>query len=312
MSEEFNDDSSNEVEESVESEGAEYESDDSVSDETEVLEAQVEQAIENGASKKEVQNMIKKFNLKVNGKDVVKEIDLSDEQAVIRELQKAHAFQQTASESAELKKLMNDYISKLKNDPYAALEELGLDPDEIAEKRLEQRIQELKKSPEQIAKENADKELNRLRAELKKRDEEVESQQMQKLQAEIEQTLNQDIVKALDAHRDLPATDYTIKKIADTLLWAMDQEGYENVTVDDIMPIVKREVKKDIQKFIQSVPEEFLDEYVSSQITDKQRKRKMAQIKQVNNISNLKKNTIEAVKKEEPKKKMSIDDWMRR
>src|SRR5690554_5823586 len=66
------------------------------------LEAQVQEAVENGASKEEIKNMIKEFELKVNGKTVKTKIDLADEEAIKRELQKAYAFNDVSQKYSQL------------------------------------------------------------------------------------------------------------------------------------------------------------------------------------------------------------------
>jgi 23S rRNA-/tRNA-specific pseudouridylate synthase len=70
------------------------------SDAGEQLQDQIAEAKASGASKKEIQKMIEKFELKVNGKNVVKEIDLSDKEAIKRELQLALAGRQNMQEMA--------------------------------------------------------------------------------------------------------------------------------------------------------------------------------------------------------------------
>jgi len=76
----------------------------------------VETAIANGASEKEVKNLIKEFQLKVNGKVINKKIDLSDENALKNELQLSAAARQAMQEAANLKKLYESEVSRLKQD----------------------------------------------------------------------------------------------------------------------------------------------------------------------------------------------------
>jgi hypothetical protein len=120
---------------------------------TQDLQDAVEGAIANGASDKEVKNLIKEFQLKVNGKTVNKTIDLSDENALRNELQLSAAARQAMQEASNLKKLYEQEVSRLRKNPWQVLEELGLNPDEMAELRIQQRIEEMKKSPEQLERE---------------------------------------------------------------------------------------------------------------------------------------------------------------
>ena len=168
------------------------------------LQEVVEDAIASGASKQEVQNLIKEFQLKVNGKVINKTIDLSDEQNLKNELQLAAAARQSMQESANLKKLYEKEISRLKQDPFSVLQELGLNPDELAEMRIQQRIEEMKKSPEQVEKERIQAELQAAREEAKKLKEERESEQFEKLKEQAAVQIETEIEQALDSHKTLP------------------------------------------------------------------------------------------------------------
>jgi 23S rRNA-/tRNA-specific pseudouridylate synthase len=109
------------------------------------LEEVVQDALEQGASKKEVQSLIREFQLKVNGKTINRRIDLSDEAGLKNELQLAAAARSSMQDSANLKKLYEKEVGRLKSDPWAVLKELGMDPDELAELRIQSRIEEMKK-----------------------------------------------------------------------------------------------------------------------------------------------------------------------
>lgn len=124
-------------------------------------EVAIQDAIENGASKKEIQNMIKKFDLKVNGKTVSREVDLSDDNFLKNQFQLAEAARQSMQQSSELKKLYEKEVGRLRSNPWEVLKELGMDPDELAELRIQSRIEEMKKSPEQLERESIQKELQR-------------------------------------------------------------------------------------------------------------------------------------------------------
>ena len=110
-----------------------------------------------------------------------KTIDLSDENAVRNELQLSAAARQAMQESANLKKMYESEVNRLKNDPFSVLAELGLDPDQLAEMRIQQRIEEMKKSPEQLEREKIQIELQAAREESRKLKEERESEQFEKL-----------------------------------------------------------------------------------------------------------------------------------
>lgn len=302
--------------EEVESEELESEEAIEASDESpetvEELEEAVEQAQEDGASAEEIASMIKEFELKVNGKTINKKIDLSDEEAVKRELQKAYAGQQAMQKSAELEKIYAQEIERLKADPFSVLEELGLNPDELAELRIQQRIEEMKKSPEELAREQMQKELEEARQKLREQEDRAKEAEFAKMQEEAARALDEEISTALDAHTTLAASPYIVKKVADTMMWAMDN-GFDDVTANDVLDTVEAEVKKEISSMMSQLPEEVMEAYLGQKNLDRLRQKRIKSAQQTKNVSNLKKEVAKEVPKEEPKReKQNIDAWLRR
>lgn len=273
------------------------------------LQEAVEEAIDKGATEQEVKDMIRAFDLKVNGKTVTKKIDLSDEEAIKKELQLAAAGRQSMQEAAELKKLYAQEIERLKSDPFSVLEELGLNPDELAELRIQKRIEELQKSPEQQAREQMERELAEARKKLAEEQERAQIAEMQRLQEQAQIQLDDEISEALDAHNSIPHTPYTVKKIADMMLWAMDN-GWDDVSVKDVLPSVERELQRDINTLMDQLPDKVLQSYLGKKNIDRLRQQRLADAKKVDNLSNVKK-TATKQKTEPARKKIKLDDWMR-
>ena len=279
------------------------------------LKEEIADAIEDGATEEEVKSMIKKFQLKVNGRTVEREIDLSDDETLKRELQKAAAFQQTAQEAAELKKMYESEIRRLQSNPWEVLQELGLNPEELNERFLEERINELKKSPEQIEREKMERELSEARERLKRIEQEEESRREQELIAQAEAELEEEIIAALDAHKTLPPTQKTMSRIADALMYAMDyaeENGYDAsaITVADVIPHVEEEYRQEMRALLDNAPEQMLEEYVGKQNLERLRKNRVAAVK--NNPKQVVRPTSNSVKKEEkPKQKMKSSDFFR-
>lgn len=299
-------------EESLEEQAEEsYSASEESPDTVEELEDAIEEAQEEGASAEEIASMIREFELKVNGKTINKKIDLSDEEAVKRELQKAYAGQQAMQKSAELEKIYAQEIERLKSDPFSVLEELGLDADELAELRIQQRIEEMKKSPEELAREQMQRELEEARQKLREQEEKAKEAEFAKLQEEAARALDDEISTALDAHTTLAASPYIVKKVADTMMWAMDN-GFEDVTASDVLDTVEAEVKKEISSMMSQLPEEVMEAYLGQKNIDRLRQKRIKAVKETKNVSNLKKESAKPVeKKNEPAKKVNIDHWLR-
>lgn len=75
--------------------------------------------------------------IKIDGKE-----EFVDEDSVWRDYQKYRAGEKRLSEAAKLRQETEEKLSKLKDDPYSVLSELGLDPSELSEKWLRQKLEE--------------------------------------------------------------------------------------------------------------------------------------------------------------------------
>lgn len=279
---------------------------------TQDLQDVVEDAIANGASEKEVKNLIRDFQLKVNGKIVNKRIDLSDENALRNELQLSAAARQAMQEAASLKKLYESEVSRLKQDPFSVLAELGLDPDQLAEMRIQQRIEEMKKSPEQIEREKIQIELQAAREEARKLKEERDSDQFEKLKEQAAAQIETEIEQALDAHKTLPKSRHIVKRIADSMLWAMNN-GYD-VSAEDVMPLVEKEWREEMSRLMDDSPEDILEQLIGQRNIERLRAKRLNAM----NTSNAKtaasiKSTAASVQKQDntPKQKMKQRDFFR-
>lgn len=308
-------DTSTETTEQVEVSGDEISSD-------EIAEAKeaINAAAKSGASDQQIKDMIKQFELKVNGKTITKKINLSDEKELIRELQLAAAGREAMTEAAELKRLFAQEIGRMKENPWEVLAELGLDPDQLAEMRIQQKIEELSKTPEQKEAERKEnerlalqKELEEARQKLKQKEEQEEQLKREKFESEVAQDLENSIIKALDAHKDISASPKIIARIADTMLWSMEN-GFDDVTPEDVIPQVRKELRQEINDLLSNLPEDFLEEFIGQKNIDRLRKKRLdaaKKAKSVNTVSNVAPKVNEVKTEETPKEKRKLEDFMR-
>jgi hypothetical protein len=275
------------------------------------LEDQIAEAQANGASKKEIQKMIEKFELKVNGKNVVREIDLNDKEAIKRELQLALAGRQTMQEMAELKKLYNQEIDRLRQDPFAVLRELGIDPDELSYSHLEKKVQEAQKSPEEQERDRLQKELEELRGKARQEEERRIQSEQSRLQEQASKQLDDEIDDALDQYKHLPRSPRVVKHIASVMMWALDN-GMEDITVKDVLPTVEKELKKEISDIIDNLPEEFIEEFIGQRGMEKMRKKRVAQAaQQPKSVANIKPAAKAKSAESKPSVRKSLEDFLR-
>ena len=272
----------------------------------------VETALANGASEKEVKSLIREYQLKVNGKTINKKIDLSDENGLRNELQLAAAARQSMQEASNLKKLYEKEVGRLKSNPWEVLQELGMDPDELAELRIQARIEEMKKSPDQIERERIQKELTAAREEARQLKEERETENFEKMKQQAAVQIESEIESALDAYKSLPKSRHIVKRIADSLLWAMDQ-GFENVTAEDVMPMVEKEWKEEMNRLMDDSSEDILEQMIGQRNLERMRAKRLAGMNQAPKSANSIKSTSASIQKqpEKPAEKMKQRDFFK-
>lgn len=277
----------------------------------EELESEIEQAIEDGASEEEVKNMIRQFTLKVNGKEYIKKIDLSNEEEVQKELQLALAGRHAMQRSAELEKAYKNDIGRLKSDTASVLRELGIDPLQFSSSFIERYLEESQKDPAELEREQKIKEYEMLKAEnerlKKEREEEIRRSQM----AEVEKEIETDIISALENDSELPVNPEVIAMVADGMLWALSN-GFDDVTAKDILPTVKAELQRKFRTVASSLKSPAaLKAMLGDDILNNLREERVQQAKkQIKSVNNLKETSSPSKTEEKPRQKMSLKDFM--
>jgi hypothetical protein len=275
------------------------------------LEQEIEQAIEDGATEEEVKNMLRTFTLKVNGKEYRKQIDLSNEEEIQKELQLALAGRQAMQRSAELERAYKNDLGRLKSDTASVLAELGIDPLQFSSSFIEKYLEDSQKDPAELEREKKLKEYEELKAEnerlRKEREEEARKSQMSQIEKEIET----DIISALDSDPELPANPEVIAMVADNMLWAM-ANGYEDITAKDVLPTVKAELQRKFRTVASSLKSPAaLKALLGDDILNNLREERVQQAKQqVKSVNALKESTAPAKKDEVPSKKLKLSDFM--
>lgn len=230
--EDFSDDSIEAGSEDLEEGGEFDESDEDTievqAESEEEFQEEVEEAIENGASEEEVKSMIRKFNLKVDGKEIEKEIDLNDEEALKREFQLAAKGQKTMQEKAEQEKAFAQFLQAARKDPFKAMKQLdpSFDEMEYVAKIVDEMVKEQEMTPEQKEQARIRKEYEETQAELARMKKEAQERQMQEQTQKIMNQLKQEIESALNEDEDLVADKSTIALVAQEMDKA-DRQGVE-------------------------------------------------------------------------------------
>jgi hypothetical protein len=228
-------------------------------------------------TKQEAKELKKILKLKVDGQEFEEEVDFNDEEGLKKHLQKSKAFDKRLKEFSQYKSQVDSIIEQLKQDPESILEKLGLDVDQLAEKRLSRKVEEMKKSPEQIEREKMQKELEDLRKEKKSAEESREKSELERMRNEQAQKIEVDITDALDSAKSiLPKKNpLVMQRVAQTMLMAM-QNGYENVTAKDVIPLVEKQWRSELNEFFNVLPEETIEMLVGKENLSRYRKKQVS------------------------------------
>jgi len=267
----------------------------------------------------ELKEQVKKIQkkLKVYGKEVEKELDLSDDEAITRELQKSAAFDHMSQEFSGFKKQVNAFMEQLQSNPIGVLQKMGYDVDSIAEEHLSKQLEEMNLDP-------VEKEKREMQRQLEEYKQQLEEQENARREAEIEQMRNQyaaeietDIGNALEGGKTtLPRSPLVVKRVAETMMLAM-QNGYPEVKAADVLPVVEKQFRKELKDMFGVLPEDALEELVGKDNFERLRKRRLksrkAQTKTARQVSKETGRVAPKVEEDDssgtPKKFSDVFDW---
>lgn len=250
--------------------------------------AAIDAAVKAGdISKSEAKELKKTLKLKVDGKEYDEVVDFNDEESLKKHLQKSKAFDSRLKEFSTYRNQVQALVEQLKNDPESVLERMGLNVDDLAEKRLKRKVEEMQKTPEQLELEKMRKELEdhkKRETELKAKEEAAEMERMRNQHA---QEIENDITGALESAKSkLPKNNpFVMQKIAQNMLLAM-KNGYPNVSAKDVIPLVEKQWKEELRSYFDAGSEEFIEELVGKQNLDRYRKTKVSQARQAGKQAN--------------------------
>lgn len=279
----------------------------------EELEEEIEEAIEKGASEEEVKSMIRQFTLKVDGKEITRELDIHDDEAIKAEMQKAYKGQKTMQEKAEQEKLFGDFLEGVKADPFKMMKMLDpdFDPVDYSSKYFDELLKEQELSPKEREDIQRQKEFEDNKAELDKMKQEIADEKQKKEDAKLVAEIKTDIMSALDEDPELVADDETVAMVAGHLHWAASK-GID-ITAKQVLPTVKDEIKEQFQKAAGRLRSpDLLKKYMGDNLLEKLRQdRVQTQQKKVTSVNDVQSTSKTEANKPEEKEKIKLSDWMR-
>jgi hypothetical protein len=213
----------------------------------------------------------RKHKLTVKGKEL--EVD---EKELLKRAQMGFSAEEKWQEAAKMRKQVEGFINLLQKDPNQALEKLGFDVDQLAEARIQQRIEEMKKTPEQLELERLRREHESILQERERERQELHQKEMMRMQNDYAVQVESEIMQAIDDPQfGLPKSPYFIKRIADVLIYDIKRNGKQTISASKAAEIVRDEVKSEWQEVYQLTPDEVFEQMVGKDRLNKYRRSKI-------------------------------------
>ena len=114
--------------------------------------------------------------------------------------------------------------------------------------------------------------------------------------------IESEIEQALDAHKTLPKSRHIVKRIADSMLWAMNN-GFDDVTAEDVMPLVEKEWREEMSRLMDDSSEDVLEQLIGQRNLERMRAKRLNVMNTSNakSVSSIKSTASSVQKKEEPR-----------
>jgi hypothetical protein len=199
--------------------------------------------------------------VKVDGVDEEVTLDKA-----IRQYRRHAAADHRFQEAAAIRKQAEETMARLKADPWAALKELGLDPDKAASERILAKIEE-----ERLASENP-AELERRKLERELADERASKEEIQRKAEEIETNKKREIVRAkIDkqftaalTEAQLPATPYTVARMADVMARNLREDEHWDATPAELAQLVREDLQTELANLAKSLGPDQLEAFLGT------------------------------------------------
>lgn len=223
---------------------------------------------------------LKKYKIKVDGNEEEVELDLNDEQTLVRHLQMSKAASKRMNEAAITKKQAEQFINALKTDPVRILTDPRIMGNEkfqaIAEEFLAKKLQEQMLSPEERKHIEMEERLRKYEESEKKAKEEAEQKQIAQLEAHYAQQYQKTIIEALQS-TSLPKNAFTVKRMAE-LMQKNIQHGLE-LEPHHLAQLVKEDYQRELVGLIGGSDADQIIAMFGEDVANKIRKHDLAKLK---------------------------------
>jgi len=230
------------------------------------------------AEKQEAKQLLKKYKLKVDGREEDFEIDLNNDEEVRKHLQMSKVGNKRMQEKAELEKGMGKFFDLLKADPESVLShpEIGVDLKEFAQRILDKQSLEDAKTPEQKEIEKYKKELEEFKKAQETDKKAKEESDLKRLEDAQEKQLIGEFKDAFESVK-LPYSPRAVKYMAEYMQIAHNENL--PLTAAEVAPLVKSQMMRDYQEMLRSAPDEMLEEFIGKENSSRMHKNRVSKTK---------------------------------
>lgn len=259
------------------------------------------------------QKLVKKYQLKIDGRTEDFELDLNNDEEVKKHLQMARAGQNKMQQAAEMRKATEEFIELLKTNPRRVLTDpnIGVDLKKLAQEIINEEIENAQKTPEQRQIEEYKKQLEEIKEKQDKDEKDRKSAEYNRLVKDHEERVQTSIEGALKAS-DLPKTAYTVRKMVEMMQIALANNV--DLSPNDIVPLIRKQMIADYKELTTAASDDILEDLIGKENISRIRKRTAAKMKaqpvaQTANAVKAGSSTGKAAEAK-PKEKVSVKDWL--
>lgn len=198
-----------------------------------------------------------------------------------RQLQMSRLATTRSQEKATIEKEVMRFITDLKNDPMKALSDpaIGMDIKKFAASVIEKEIEDSKKSPVQLEKEKLEAELRQIKADAEKEKNEARDREMARMTEQEAERYDTLMTQAFEKH-SMPKNPAVVRRMAEYLIEGT--KAGKDVTPEDIVPLIREDLKNDYRDILSSMPEDDLEDFIGKDVLNRLRKKNVAKAKAAN------------------------------
>lgn len=241
-----------------------------------------------------------KHKVKVNGKEA--EVDYD-------ELVSSFQLRQASDEKFRTAKQLEIEYQSFVKDPWKFAKKHGLDPHEVAEKLLYDKIQYENLSDSEKAKLQAETERDELKRKLEELEKTDRERHEEAERAQAMQQIDEDITAAL-AKLGRKPTPRFIARMAETMLAHLEGDG-DAPEMSDVLTSVDREYWSDMSEILESTPVDELRKRLPKKVLDALRKANVDEVLSQDPMRSRKIQDTEPSPARPKHKRMSTDDYFK-